>query len=276
MALRWDRRVGGPPDGGVHHDGVLERFPGHDVGGSQVLAHHLDDAQAGAVRHLGPLPVRRGDGGRSGKLHAQRLGQRVHGGGGAHGRAVARRRRRRGHQVDEAGVVDLACGVELAGLPHDGARAGAAALVPAVEHGAHRQCDGRQVHGGRGHQARRGGLVAADGEHHPVERVALQHLYEPQVGQVAIERGGGPLAGLLDGVHAELERDPAGLVDALAHPLGQLQVVPVAWRQVRAGLGDPDLGLVGLQLLTGQPVVEVAFEVQRRQVRVALDVEPGR
>ena len=149
------------------------------------------------------------------------------------------------------GVVDLAGGEQLARLPDDGPRAGALALVPAVEHRPDRQGDGRDVDRRRGHQAGGRGLVAADGQHHPVERIAVEHLDQAEIGQVAVQRGGRPLAGLLDRMHRELDGDAAGLADALAHPLGQHQVVAVARRQVRAGLGDADDRLVRLQLLSG-------------------------
>ncbi len=140
-----DRGVGRAADRRVDDDGVEERVAGHDVGRLDVLQGQLDDPQAGFVGILLPVAVRGGDGGRAGQRHAQRLGQRVHGRGRAHGVAVAGRGGRAGHQLDEAGAVDLAGRQHLAGLPDDGARAGALALVPAVQHRAHRQGDGRDV-----------------------------------------------------------------------------------------------------------------------------------
>jgi hypothetical protein len=56
----------------------------------------------------------------------------------------------------------------------------------------------------------------------------VQHLDQTQVGEVAVDRRGGALTGLLDRVHRELERDRAQLPDALAHPVGEHQVVAVA------------------------------------------------
>ena len=70
--------------------------------------------------------------------------------------------------------------------------------------------------------------------------VAVEHLDQAEVGQVAVERRGRALAGLLDRVDRELDRDAAGVADAVADPLGELEVVAVARRQVAAGLGDAD------------------------------------
>ena len=94
--------------------------------------------------------------------------------------------------------------------------------------------------GRRRHHGGRRGLVAAGGQHHAVERIAVQHLDQAEIGEVAVERGGRPLAGLLDRMHRELERDAAGVADAVAHALGQLEVMAVAGREVGAGLRDAD------------------------------------
>jgi hypothetical protein len=224
-----------------------------------------------------PLPalaVGRRDRCRTGQLHAQRLGQRVHGRRRAHGVAVADRGRRRGDQVGEFFVVDFAGGPQLARLPLDGARAGALALEPAVQHRPDRQRDGRQIERRRRHQASRRGLVAADGQHHPVEGVTVQHLDQAEIGEVAVERRGRPLAGLLDRVDGKLEANAAGGNDAVAHALGQLDMVAVARRQIGAGLGDADDRFARLQFLAGDAVVEVALDIGRRHLAVAGIVEP--
>ena len=98
---------------------------------------------------------------------------------------------------------------------------------------------------------RQAGVVLSQpvGQHDAVERIAVEHLDEAEIGEVAVERGGRPLAGLLDRMDGELEGDAAGGGDALAHALGELEMVAVAGREVRAGLGDADDRLAGLQLL---------------------------
>ncbi len=219
--------------------------------------------------------MRRRDGGRVGQLHAQRFGQRVHRRGRAHGVAVTGRRRRRRHQLDEALVVDLAGGQKFARLPHDGARTGALPLVPAVQHRADRQGDRRDVDGRRRHQAGRGRLVAADRQHHAVQRITVQNLDQADIGQVAVEAGGRALAGFLDRVNRELDGDAAGFTNALPDAFGQHHVVPVARRQVRTGLGDADDRPVGLQFIQAEAEVHVTLEIERRHVGIVRIVEPG-
>src|SRR5262245_52922160 len=131
------------------------------------------------------------------------------------------RGRRGGNQVDELLVVDLAGGKHLSRLPDDGARAGALAAKPTVEHRPTGQHDGWNVDRGSGHQLGRRGLVAAGGEHHAVDWIAEQDLDQSEVGKVAVERGGRPFAGLLDRMHWELESNAASLADAFAHAMGQ-------------------------------------------------------
>ena len=49
-------------------------------------------------------------------------------------------------------------------------------------------------------------------------------------------------------MHGKLEGDAAGVADALAHALGQFEMVAVAGREVGAGLRDADDRLAGVQL----------------------------
>ena len=105
-----DRRVGRAADRRIDHDAVLERLARQDVGRLQIFPDHPDDAHAGLIGDLAALAVGGRDRGAARQRHAQRLGQRIHGGGGAHGVAVADRRRRGGHDVHELLVVDLAGG----------------------------------------------------------------------------------------------------------------------------------------------------------------------
>jgi hypothetical protein len=146
----------------------------------------------------------------------KRLGQRIHRRGGAHGVAMADRGRGRTDDLDEFTVVDLALGQLFARLPHHRARAGALAMVPAVEHRPAREHDGRNIHRRRSHDLRRRRLVAAGGQHHRIERVAVEHLDQRQILQVAIQAGGRALAGFLNRMQRKLEGDAARLADALA------------------------------------------------------------
>ncbi len=73
----------------------------------------------------------------------------------------------------------------------------------------------------------------------------------------------------------EFERDAARGADALADALCQLKVMPVAGREVGAGLGDADDRLARLQLLPGQAEIEVALDIDRSHARIFRIVEPG-
>ena len=269
-----DRRVGRSADRGIHHDRVLERFAGENVGRLQILVHQFDRAQARLVGDLPALAIGRRDRGATRQRHAERFGERVHGRGRAHGVAMPGRRRRRGDEIDEFVIIDLAGGELLARLPHDRAGARALALPPAVQHRPAGEHDGGEIHRRRRHDAGGRRLVAARGQHHAVERIAEQQFDEAEIGEVAVERRGRPFAGLLDRMHRKFERDAAGGADALADALGELQVMPVAGREVRARLRDADDGLARLQLRARQPEIEVALEINRRHARIFGIVEP--
>ncbi len=59
--------------------------------------------------------------------------------------------------------------------------------------------------------------------------------------EVAIQHRGRPHLGLPQGHHRQVERDAAGLVDALLHARGHLVEVRVAGREVRCRVGDRDV-----------------------------------
>src|SRR5262245_16415463 len=73
---------------------------------------------------------------------------------------------------------------------------------------------------------------------------------------------------------AELERDPAGVADTLLHALRELQVVPIAWHEIAAGLSDTDELPIALELGSGQAEVEVPRQGQLCHLRVVGIVEP--
>ena len=81
-------------DRGRGDHGVLERLPGHNVGGAQILVHHRNDALARLVGHPSALAVRGGNHGAARERHAKRLGERIHRARGAHRVAVPDRGRR--------------------------------------------------------------------------------------------------------------------------------------------------------------------------------------
>ena len=271
-----DRRVGRAADRAVDDDRVLEGLAGEDVRRLQILAHHLDDAPARLVGDLAALAMRRGDGGAAGQAHAERLGERVHRRGGAHGVAMADRRRRGGHDLHELLVVDLAFGEFGARAPDDRARAGALAVMPAVVHRPAGKHDGGNVDRRRRHQAGGRRLVAAGGQHHAVDEVAHQDFDQAEIGEVAVERRGRALARLLERVDGEFEGDAARRCDAIAHPLGQIEVVAIARDEVGAGLGDADDRLARAQLPRRQAEIEIALDVERGHAGIVRVVEPLR
>ena len=67
---------------------------------------------------------------------------------------------------------------------------------------------------------------------------------------------------------------PPGVADPVAHAVRELEVVPVAGREVAAALGDADDGLAGAQLVRRDPVVHEALEVERGLVDALGIVEP--
>src|SRR6476660_6029532 len=175
---------------------------------------------------------------------------------------------RGGDELDEFLVVDLARGQKFTRLPNDGARTGAFATEPAIQHRSTGQHNGRDIDGRRRHQLRRRGFVAAGGKHDAVDKVTVESLYQPEVAKVAVQGGGRALTGFLNRVHRKFERNAAGFANPFAYSMGKLEVVAVTWREVRPRLGDANDGLAGLQLLTLQAEVHVALQIQRRHVGV--------
>ena len=146
--------------------------------------------------------------------------------------------------------------------------------MPAVEHRAAGEHDRRNIDRRRRHDAGRRRLVAAGRQHHAVEEIAHQHFDQAEIGEIAVERGGRPLAGLLDRVDRKFERHAAGRGDAVAHALGEFEVVAVARRKIGAGLGDADDRLARAQLAGRQAEIEVALDIERRHARIFRIVEP--
>src|SRR5207253_2021063 len=84
-----------------------------------------------------------------------------------------------------------------------------------------------------------------------------------------------PLAGLLDRVRAEFEGNAAGFADAFLDSLGELEVVPIARREIAPGLGDADDRPARLQFLKTDAEIEVALYIKRGHVGIGRVVEPG-
>ncbi|MNT55174.1 hypothetical protein D3C72_1923920 [compost metagenome] len=72
----------------------------------------------------------------------------------------------------------------------------------------------------------------------------------------------------------ELDRDTAGVANAVAQALGEVEMVAVAGIEVAARLGDADDRLAGAQLFRCRAVVHEALEIERGQIDVVGIVEP--
>ena len=81
--------VGGPAERDDDHHGVLKRRAGHDVAGLEVDLQHVLDGLPGHEAFVHLQRVLRGDGGRVGQGHAERLDGGSHGVGGVHAAARA-------------------------------------------------------------------------------------------------------------------------------------------------------------------------------------------
>src|SRR6478752_4185305 len=117
-------------------------------------------------------------------------------------------------------------------------------------------------------------VVAAGGKDYAVQRVAEQYFHQPEIGEVAVQRRGRALAGLLNRMHRKFHGDAAGGADSLPHTVRQFDVVAVAWRKVAAGLGNADNRLARLQFMPRQAVIKVTLEVERGHAGIVRIVEP--
>ena len=73
----------------------------------------------------------------------------------------------------------------------------------------------------------------------------------------------------------EFQRNAAAIANAVTDPARKVQEMPVARRQVGAGLGDADDRLAALQFLARDAEIGVALDIQRRHRRVVGIVEPA-
>src|SRR5271169_615411 len=66
----------------------------------------------------------------------------------------------------------------------------------------------------------------------------------------------------------------AGVADALAHAIGEFEMMAIARTQIRAGLRDADDRLARRELLARQSVIEVALQIERGHARIVGIIEP--
>ena len=259
--------VARPADSRNHADGVQKALARQDLGRAQVLIGHLHNPAAGFISNLAALAIGRGDRRASGQRQAKRFGHGIHGRGRAHRIAMARRRSRIAGALKELFLVDLARRQLAAAAPDHRARPHQIAFMPPVEHRPARQDNGGNIHRAGRHHLAGGGLVAARGQHHRVDGIAIKDLHQPQIGQIAIQRGGGAAAVFKDRMNRKFHADPTRIADAVTHALGQIEVDAVAGRKVAAALCNTDDRAAGAQFVGRDPVIHEAFQIERYHVR---------
>src|SRR5690606_28127812 len=150
-----------------------------------------------------------------------------------------------------------------------------APLVPAVEHRSARKDDRWDIYRGRRHQAGRRSLVTAGSEHHAVDWIAVQNFDKAKIREVAIDRGRRALTGFLAWVHRKFEGNSTCIADAVPDALGQVEMMPVAWRKVRAGLRDSDNRFSRLQFLARDAEVHIPLDIQSGHARIGGIIKPA-
>ena len=208
--------VGRAADGGQGDDRVEERAAVMTMAGPAIRPSTISTASAPVVMGGLEQPAVRGRGaGDAGQRHAQRLGHQAHRRRGAHRVAVAAAADHRRLRLEE-----LLCDRVPARTSSDSRQTSvpqpsAHAAERAGQHRTAGHDDRRQIDRGGGHQQRRDGLVASAEEHDAVDRVGPEHLLGRHRGHVAPEHRGRADQRLAEGHDRQVERDAAGLVDAL-------------------------------------------------------------
>ncbi|MCY1549322.1 hypothetical protein D9M68_854850 [compost metagenome] len=131
-----DHRIGRAANGAVDADGIGKGRLGQDGRKAEILLDHLDDAPASQAREAGPMRIDSRIGRIARQSQTQRFDHRGHGGGSAHGHAMAGRTRHGAFRIGELLVAHQSGAHVFGEFPHVRARADGAPLEAAVEHGA--------------------------------------------------------------------------------------------------------------------------------------------
>src|SRR5271155_2333175 len=143
--------VGGTADGGIGADGILESGARENLRHAQIFFDHCDDAASGELREGVAARVHGGDGGVSWQRHAERFDHVGHGGGSAHGHAVAFGTAHATFGFEKFFWLHLAGANFFGHLPDAGAGTEIVALKFSVEHGAAGEANGGKITGGGAH-----------------------------------------------------------------------------------------------------------------------------
>ncbi len=146
--------------------------------------------------------------------------------------------------------------------------------MPPVEHRTAGENNGGNIDGGCSHDACRRGLVAARGQDHGVDGIAVQQFHQTEIGEVAVERRGRPAAILEDRMNWKFQGDAPSVANAFTRSLGQIEVDAVARREVTASLGDANDRTARAQFLRSQAVIHESLEIERDHIRARGIGEP--
>src|SRR5262249_21908382 len=75
-------------------------------------------------------------------------------------------------------------------------------------------------------------------------------------------------------MHRKVEGDAAAVANAGAYALRQFEVMTIARAEIGTGLRDADDRAAGGQFGAGEPVIEIALEIERCHSRIVGIVEP--
>ncbi|MNK83561.1 hypothetical protein D3C87_1033780 [compost metagenome] len=118
----------------IDADRVQKRLARHDIRRLDILDNQFDGATAGAIGHLAAFAVSGRDRAAAGQRHAERFGNGIHGGGRAHGVAVANRRSGFQRRLQEFLAGDFAGAIFAAHAPDDRPGTNQIAVMVPVEH----------------------------------------------------------------------------------------------------------------------------------------------
>jgi hypothetical protein len=239
-----DQSVGGPPDGGVQRDGVVEGRVGPDPAGSEVLFDELDDPFAGSPRVPQQLGQGRGRESRAWQGQAERLGQDLTGAGATH--KLAGPTGGVGPMLGDLKVLPrhLAALHRRPHRPHVVGRD----VVGGIQLGSTRKVDGGQVAPGDRHQMRRDRLVITGDSNQAVmgmpQGMDLHHgRHDVGRDQRVAHAVGGLHHPIADVAHGKHRRFAAGLRDTVVYFLDRRTIGKRARMAHAVGALDQNLRL---------------------------------
>src|SRR5262249_227080 len=117
-------------------------------------------------------------------------------------------------------------------------------------------------------------FITSCSQYDAVDRIAVEHLDQPEIGQVAIQGSSRTLAGLLQRMNRKLEWNSTSIADPGLHAVCQDEVMPVARDEVVSSLGNPDDRPSRLKFVPRQAVIEKTLQVKSGHIRIFRVVPP--